>query len=244
MSDSGRKLKRYTPRPATLESVENAMTDTPRARASCAVAGTEAANSGPRTISAPSSSACWVPCCAPCGLPPSSLIRSWILGFWNSAKAISAAFFIDCAATPALPGADRGRISPTLTCPVPATIGSCAGPGVVNWLRVCWMPEQAPSKGAPRSRPTAVRRVAPDGFDLGGDLGGSLEFRGPTIASLLLAGRDRPGLEPPVISRWIQAYCRRIVNQTKGLRRSARATGPLFSSHCAARYSASRTVVA
>src|SRR5258707_11653781 len=73
------------------------------------------------------------------------------------------------------------------------------------------MPEQAPSKGAPRSRPTAVRRVAPDG----GDLGGSLEFRGPTIASLLSAGRDRPGLEPPVISRWIQAYCRRIVNQNK-----------------------------
>ena len=103
------------PRPAMLESVENAMHDTLRPRATWAVAGTDAANSGPRTISAPSSSACCVPCWAPCGLPPSSLIRSWMLGFWNSANAISPAFFIDCAATPALPDADNGRSNPTLT---------------------------------------------------------------------------------------------------------------------------------
>src|SRR6188472_3047273 len=93
-----------------LESVENAMTETPRVRVSCAVEGTESANSGPRMISAPSASACWVPWLAPCGLPPSSLIRSWTFGFWNSASAISAAFFIDCAATPALPAADRERL--------------------------------------------------------------------------------------------------------------------------------------
>src|SRR6202158_223003 len=164
-SDSGRKLRRYTPRPATLESVENAMTDTPRARVSWAVAGTEAANSGPGITPAPSSSACCVPCCAPCGLPPSSLIRSWILGFWNSARAISEAFFIDCAATPALPAADSGRISPTLTCPVPATSGCCPGPQVpeLDGLENEPRPEQAPSRGAPRIRPTAVRRVTPDG---------------------------------------------------------------------------------
>ena len=42
-----------------------------------------------------------------------------MFGFWNSASAISAAFFIDCAATPALPAPDSGRIRPTLTCPVP-----------------------------------------------------------------------------------------------------------------------------
>ena len=40
-----------------------------------------------------------------------------MFGFWNSASAISAAFFIDCAATPALPDADSGRINPTLTWP-------------------------------------------------------------------------------------------------------------------------------
>ena len=51
-----------------------------------------------------------------------------MFGFWNSASAISAAFFIDCAATPALPDADSGRISPTLTWPLPATSGCCAGP--------------------------------------------------------------------------------------------------------------------
>jgi hypothetical protein len=80
-SDSGRKLRRKTPRPAMLESVENAMHETLRPRATWAVAGTEAANSGPRMISAPSSSACCAPCWAPWGLPPSSLIRSWMLEF-------------------------------------------------------------------------------------------------------------------------------------------------------------------
>ena len=64
---------------------------------------TDCANSGPRMISAPSSSACCAAGCAPCGVPPSSFTSSWMFGFLNSASAISAAFFIDCAATPALP---------------------------------------------------------------------------------------------------------------------------------------------
>ena len=51
-----------------------------------------------------------------------------MFGFWNSASAISAAFFIDCAATPALPDADSGRIRPTLTWPVPTAVGCCGGP--------------------------------------------------------------------------------------------------------------------
>ena len=103
-------------------------------RVSCAVDGTEPANSGPRMISLPSSSACWVACCAPCGVAPSSLIRSWMLGFWNSASAISAAFFIDCAATPALPAAESGSSIPTLTCPVPTAAGCCGGPaGPAFW---------------------------------------------------------------------------------------------------------------
>src|SRR6267378_474010 len=153
MSDSGRKLKRYTPRPATLESVENAITDTPRVRASCAVAGT--------------------------------------------ASAISAAFFIDCAATPALPAPDSGRIKPTLNCPVPTATPSCGGPagpsdelnGLENWLRDCCTLEQAPSRGAPRMRPIAVLRVAAGG--------GILGLCGPFILSLLLADRNRPGLHAP-----------------------------------------------
>src|SRR5438445_7234967 len=161
-------------------------------------------------ISAPSSSACCVPWLAPCGLPASSLIRSWMLGFWNSASAISAAFFIDCAATPALPAADSGRINPTLTWPVPATCGGPEGPGcelngLENWLRLCCTPEQAPSRGAPRIRPTAVRRVAPEDRDLARSLGRSLRrslgFRGPTIVSLLLTDRDRSGPQPPEIRR-------------------------------------------
>src|SRR5438067_7333494 len=169
-----------------LESVEKAIIETPRARVSCADAGTDNANSGPSTISAPSSSACWVPCCAPCGLPPSSLIRSWMLGFWNSASAISAAFFIDSAATPALPEAESGRINPTLTWPLPATSGC--------WLKLCCTPAQAPSNGAARIRPTAVRRVAPEGWD---SETGVLGSNGATMVSLPLTDQNRPGCPLP-----------------------------------------------
>src|SRR6201994_3049074 len=171
-----------------LESVENAITEMPRVRATCATAGTEAANNGPRRISAPSSTACCAPACAPDGEPPSSLIRTWMFGFWNSASAISAAFFIDTAATPALPDADSGRINPTLTWPLPATRGCCAGPAgaegeLPNWLRLCWTPAQADSSGAPSTRPIAVRRVVACGF---GDLGPEVfpGLSGPTITSL------------------------------------------------------------
>src|ERR1700712_348969 len=209
------------------------MTGTPRARADCAVAGTDCANNGPRMISAPSSSACCVPCCAPCGLPPSSLNSSWILGFWNSASAISAAFRIDCAARAALPAADSGRITPTLTCPVPATSGGCGAPegpgadapnGLVNWLR---LPEQAPSSGAPRIRPSALRRVAPEGEDVAGPGPegpdrGDPDLKGPesgssglTIAFLLSTGPRGPRLSANDQDGWIQAYCRRIINQNK-----------------------------
>ncbi len=122
-----------------------------------------------------------------------------MFGFWNSASAISAAFFIDCAATPALPAADSGRINPTLTCPVPTASGCCGGPAgpasgcEPNGLEICCMPAQAPSSGAPRIKPTAARRVAPEGLGLAGtDLGSS----GPTIVSLLLTDRNRPGRPP------------------------------------------------
>src|SRR6516162_3887046 len=215
-SDSGRKLSRYTPRPAILESVEKAMMEMLRARATCATAGTEAANSGPSMISAPSSTACCAPCCAPCGLPPSSLIRSWMLGFWNSASAISAAFFIDCAATPALPLADSGRINPTLTWPLPATIGCWAGPaatgaceppdpkGLENWLRLCWTLAQADSSGAPSKRVSAVRRVV---LPHCGPETSQQALDGPTIVSLCLTDRNRPGLPP----------CKRIRRADSGI---------------------------
>src|SRR6202048_565950 len=115
-----------------------------------------------------------------------------MFGFWNSASAISAALFIDCAATPALPAADSGRIMPTLTPPVPTATDCCGGPagpgagceeldGLENWLRLCWTPEHAPSSGAPRIRPSAVRRVVPEA---GGSAGWGLGLRGPTLASL------------------------------------------------------------
>ena len=174
-------------------------------------------------ISAPSSSACCVPWAAPCGLPPSSLIRSWMFGFWNSASAISAEFRIDCAARAALPDADSGSSRPTLTWPLPATIGCCAGPegaaggceanGLENWPRVCCTPAQAPSRGAPSTRPIAVRRVAPE---MSGPEDSGLGLSGPTMVSLLLTDRDQPERAPPIDQEgWIQAYCRRIVNQNK-----------------------------
>jgi hypothetical protein len=81
-------------------------------------------------ISAPSARACWAACWAPDALPPSSLTRSWIFGLLNSASAISAALRMDCAATPALPLAESGRIRPTLTWPAPMVVPGAAGGGL------------------------------------------------------------------------------------------------------------------
>ena len=51
-----------------------------------------------------------------------------MFGLLNSASAISAAFFMDSAAMPALPPADSGRISATLTWPVPIAVDGCTAP--------------------------------------------------------------------------------------------------------------------
>src|SRR5262247_1183402 len=85
------------PRAATLASVENAITGTPRARAARPTGPTVSANSGPKMISAP------------------------------SASAISAALRMDCAATAALPLADNGRIRPALTFPSPIWLAAGDG---------------------------------------------------------------------------------------------------------------------
>ena len=103
------------------------MTGTLRARATCPTGVTVSANSGPRMISAPSSSACCAACCAPGARPPSSLIRSWRSGLLNSASAISAALRMDCAATPAFPLPDSGKMRPTFTWPVPMLLVGCDG---------------------------------------------------------------------------------------------------------------------
>src|ERR1700710_1680981 len=145
-----------------------------------------------------------------------------MFGFWNSASPISAAFFIDCAATPALPAADSGRIRPTLTWPLPTDSGCCCGPagpasgcdelnGLENWPSDCCTPAQAPSSGAPRIRPTAVRRVVSQET---GPADPGLRLCGPTIVSLLLTDQNRPGHRPRS-QRRIQPYCRRMVNQIK-----------------------------
>ena len=84
-----------------------------------------------------------------------------MFGLLNSAIAISAALRIDWPASPALPGADKGRIRPTLICPVPmvAPGGTCelCGAGVVD--KYCELPEQ-PVNNAPAvaSKPTIERR--------------------------------------------------------------------------------------
>jgi len=88
------------------------------------------------------------------------------MGFWNSASAISAAFFIDCAATPALPAADNGRIRPTLIWPVPTgerLLLRARPPAARRRVSADCTPAQAPSKGVPRMRPgrrAASRRAA------------------------------------------------------------------------------------
>src|ERR1700747_2336796 len=231
-----------------VESVEKAMQEMLRLRVACAAAGTEAANKGPRMISAPSSTACCVPCPAPWGLPASSLIRSWMFGFWNSASAISAAFFIEVAATPALPDADSGRIRPTLTWPLPATIGCWVGPagaaagccceenGLENELRLCCTPAQALSSGVPRISPSAARRVA---FGVWGPEEEDLRLNGPTIVSLGLTDRRRPGSPPskPIRRGGFRHIVGEWLTKTKALwlrRASAGSAQPPFCPFCAA----------
>src|ERR1700684_3856582 len=154
---------------------------------------------------------------------------------------MSAAFSIDGAATPALPPADNGRITATLTLPLPtatACTGAPAGPGggggddelnglgTENWLMLCWMLAHAPSSGAPRMSPSAVRRLAraPEipGFPVPDlsvpDLSDwKLGANAPTIMSLFLSGLVKGRTSPRLRHQeWcIRAYCRRIVNQNK-----------------------------
>ena len=169
-------------------------------------------------ISAPSSSACCVPWLAPCGLPPSSLIRSWMLGFWNSASAISAAFFIDCAATPALPAADSGRIRPTLTWPVPTACGCCGGPAgpASRAERIGKLASSDARAGAEQRRAENKADRRPPGRPRQRGPGSRLAIE---RARHRVSSLDRPlsaGTQPPTDqARWIQAYCRRIVNQNK-----------------------------
>src|ERR1051326_8369968 len=68
-----------------------------------------------------------------------------MLGLLNSASAISPAFFIDSATVPAPPPADSGRISATLTAPVPISLdctGGGAAPGGGFLLSTSEIPEQ------------------------------------------------------------------------------------------------------
>src|SRR5581483_816743 len=94
-----------------------------------------------------------------------------MFGLLNSASAMSAAFFIDCAATPALPPADSGRIKPTLTCPLPSVAAGCgavAGADCQGMLNSpSEPPEQAPSRPAMHPNP-AASKTRRDGCNRGG----------------------------------------------------------------------------
>src|SRR5579862_2113086 len=85
-----------------------------------------------------------------------------MFGFLNSASAISAAFFIDCAATPALPCADSGRISPTRIWPLPTVVAgggsaaSCCGGGAL--LNRSELPPQAESAAETAAKHNAAHR--------------------------------------------------------------------------------------
>src|SRR5215470_14777120 len=83
-----------------------------------------------------------------------------MFGLLNSAIAISAALRMAPPATPALPAADSGRMSPALTWPVPmvAASGVCGDCGGVE-DRYCEVCEQ-PARNAPAlpKRPATARR--------------------------------------------------------------------------------------
>src|SRR3954471_16914169 len=91
-----------------------------------------------------------------------------MLGLLNSDSAISPAFFIDSATVPALPPADKGRISATLTAPVPISLDCTGGSGVPGagfLLRASEMPEQparmanAPASTAPPASSRSLRKL-------------------------------------------------------------------------------------
>ncbi len=135
-----------------------------------------------------------------------------------------------------LPGADRERL---LLRP-----GRSGDLRAEPELRLCCTPEQAPSRGAPRIRPTAVRRVAP----------GSRWIRRSRLAieraHHRLSSLDRPrsartSASGPTWRSWIQAYCRRIVNQNKRIMALAAplpVAGSCLPHRCAAALRTHRTV--
>src|SRR5579859_2519188 len=127
-------------------------------------------------MAAPSSSACCAAARAASGLPASSFTRSWISGDLNSVSAISAALRMAWPASPALPPADSGRISATLTWPVPIVVpasggGAAAGGGLdekkLELEKMLELLEQPPSNAAVlASKPASERRrdsLAADG---------------------------------------------------------------------------------
>src|SRR5260370_27163987 len=105
-------------------------------------------------IAAPSASAGCAPCWAPGAVPASSLTSSCRSGLLNSASAISAAFFMDCAATAALPLPDKGRIRPTLTRPAPI--------GLAAWAEGWAGPERFENRSLGVVLPVQADRTAPD----------------------------------------------------------------------------------
>ena len=152
-----------------------------------------------------------------------------MLGFWNSASAISAAFFIDCAATPALPAADSGRINPTLTWPLPTASGCCGGPagpaGAARTERIGKLAQALLHAGA--GRQAGARRGSGRPRSAGSpaaEIWPRTEFGrrrlGIERAHHRISSLDRPQsarTSPPAEDQGggFQAYCRRIVNQNK-----------------------------
>src|SRR5262249_47977794 len=95
------------------------------------------------------------------GVPAPSLTRGAMLGLLNSAIGISAALRMAWPATPALPGADSGRMSPAFTWPPPivALCGAwapCGGDADDSDCKLCEQP--ATSVPAVASRPAVARR--------------------------------------------------------------------------------------
>ena len=165
-SDSGRKLRDRRRGPPRSN---RSRTQSPRCRgrAPAQPRRNRCRNSGPRMISAPSSSACCVPCLAPCGRAGVVLDQKLDVGVLEFRQRHLGRVFhrlrrdarIACGRQRKhqtdldLTGTDRLRLLRR------ARRERNRGE-LENWLSVCCMPEQAPSRGAPRIRPSAVRRVA------------------------------------------------------------------------------------
>jgi hypothetical protein len=189
-------------------------------RATCATAGTDCANSGPRMISAPSSTPAARPAARPAGVPV-VLDQELDVRILEFGQRHLGGVLHRLRGEPALPAAESGRIRPTLTrrCQRSRLLRRPAVPARRRAERIGELAEALLHAGAGRraaARRAAAKRAPPGRARRLGP-GRSLGLTRAQHAALFLTTVLGPVRTHLRKTRRIQAYCRQIVNQNKRL---------------------------